>query len=493
MHNTTNPVSKCLLFSMMAFLGCTEIPDEPPRCGIWGQTYNSSTHFCSGNDVYDKCNGLEYNPETEFCSGNSVYGKCGDSKYTPATENCCGSNTYTLATSFCSGTSAYYKCGGLEYNPETQGCQSSVVKSRCGRSSNYYNPETEFCSGNSVYGKCDGLEYDPETQRCESNVVKSRCGTSSNYFSNYYNPETEFCSGNSVYGKCDGLEYDPETQRCESSVVKSKCGTSSNYYNPETEFCGGNSVYSKCGGKEYNPLYQRCQSGVLEYKCGSNWYNLNPETQYCSNGTTVANYGSVSYEGKSYKTVVISTQTWMSENLNHNANASKCYDNQDSNCDKYGRLYNWATAMALPSKCNSKLSTTDVDCAIATPHRGVCPVGWHIPSDVDWNVLMKAANTSCSNNSSCDNAGTKLKATSDWNSYNGIPVSTGEFGFAALPGGGGFSDGDFQNVGNYGYWWSTLENIANNAYDRSMGYDYAYAYWGSHDKSYLFSVRCVKD
>jgi uncharacterized protein (TIGR02145 family) len=99
-----------------------------------------------------------------------------------------------------------------------------------------------------------------------------------------------------------------------------------------------------------------------------------------------------------------------------------------------------------------------------------------LPSKAEWEVL--------------GNDSKKLKAKSGWNS-NGN--GTDEFGFSALPGGYGGSGGSFLDVGGRGYWWSANEYGSSYAYDRGMIYDDDYADWGSSDKSYLFSVRCVQD
>jgi uncharacterized protein (TIGR02145 family) len=115
--------------------------------------------------------------------------------------------------------------------------------------------------------------------------------------------------------------------------------------------------------------------------------------------------------------------------------------------------------------------------------RGVCPTGWHIPSDAEWTTLTGYVGGSST-------AGTKLKATSGWNeSGNG----TDAYGFSALPGGGGYSNGDFYGVGNNGYWWSSTENFASYAYRRYMDYNYASVYRDGYGKSILYSVRCVQD
>jgi len=163
-------------------------------------------------------------------------------------------------------------------------------------------------------------------------------------------------------------------------------------------------------------------------------------------------------DSKTYKTVKLDNQTWLAENLNYNANGSKCYENQESNCQKYGRLYNWSTA------------------------KSACPSGWHLPSDNEWQVLVDG--------SSGEGAGTMLKSSSGWESN-----SNGEdaFGFSALPGGYGDSSGDFDFVGKYGSWWSSTEGSASNAYGRDVSYSGANVHRDNYGKTYFFSVRCVQD
>ena len=85
-----------------------------------------------------------------------------------------------------------------------------------------------------------------------------------------------------------------------------------------------------------------------------------------------------------YRTVVIGTQTWMAENLNYAVEGSKCYDNDPANCVKYGRLYDWSTAMGFPSSCNEDACSSQIQ----SKHRGICPSGWHLPSYDDWDILM---------------------------------------------------------------------------------------------------------
>jgi len=178
-----------------------------------------------------------------------------------------------------------------------------------------------------------------------------------------------------------------------------------------------------------------------------------------SAGGYTGSYGSVYYEGQTYKTVNIGGQVWFAENLNYEVSGSKCYNNDSSNCTTYGRLYNWSTA------------------------KTVCPSGWHLPSDAEWTLLENAVGGS-------GIAGTKLKATSGWyNNGNG----TDDYGFSALPGGDGNSDGSFGYVGGNGYWWSAAEYDAAIAYHRDMFDSRSDVTRDRYYKSALFSVRCLQD
>jgi len=150
---------------------------------------------------------------------------------------------------------------------------------------------------------------------------------------------------------------------------------------------------------------------------------------------------------------------WMAENLNYHASGSKCYDNKPDNCAKYGRLYNWNTA------------------------KTACPNGWHLPSMAEWGTLTLAVGGE-------KTEGLKLKAKSGWDS-NGN--GTDDFGFSALPGGLCYSFGTFDDVGDYGNWWSADEHDSNNAYYWYMDYYFEIAHWDDYDKASLFSVRCLQN
>ena len=261
-----------------------------------------------------------------------------------------------------------------------------------------------------------------------------------------------------------------------------------------------------------------------------------------------------SRDGKTYKTVVIGTKIWMAQNLNYDVPSagigSKCYGEGGAikvslqnggqgdyryteeewlaGCAKYGRLYDWTTIMDGEASSNQNPSGV----------RGICPEGWHVPSDNEWVELVDyVGDFICASPdiSTCYNsykAGTKLKAKSGWSSYDyygdGSNIESGngtdEFGFAALPGGycyncsntdvlfqndgtayyrgtGKYDNGSYIfNEGEYGYWWTATEyynqyeDDRSSAYRRLMSFGYDSVKRESQKKKeHLSSLRCVKD
>jgi len=199
-----------------------------------------------------------------------------------------------------------------------------------------------------------------------------------------------------------------------------------------------------------------------------------------------------SRDGQVYRTVVIGTQRWMAENLNYDVpgvDTDVCYANNSSNCDMYGRLYDWTTAMNLSSGCNYSSSCTSQ--VQIVQHRGICPVGWHVPSQAEWRTLVKYVDPNASGDHN-NIAGTKLKSATGWNTKNGSIPGTDDFGFSALPGGNG-SGGSFYNAGYNGYWWSAKEGSPALAREWYM-IDHSYVFSnGFNAKTYRFSLRCVED
>jgi uncharacterized protein (TIGR02145 family)/uncharacterized repeat protein (TIGR02543 family) len=182
-----------------------------------------------------------------------------------------------------------------------------------------------------------------------------------------------------------------------------------------------------------------------------------------------------SRDGKTYQKVTIGTQTWMAENLNYEAAGSRCYDDDETNCDTYGRLYDWLTAMNGAS--SSSASPSGV--------RGACPVGWHLPSNAEWWTLIDYVRAVVGGAD-----GTKLKSSEYWTYDANTPAGTDDFGFSALPGGMYDSRGA-EFYSNLGRWWTATENSPDWKYEWTI-YD-TRAEENTYPPADLNSVRCVQD
>ena len=236
--------------------------------------------------------------------------------------------------------------------------------------------------------------------------------------------------------------------------------------------------------------------------------SLEVTNQYGSNTETKTNYITVKVYGdgekgtftdtrdnRIYNTVKIGNQIWMAENLKYLPNVTGpetesltiplCYvygyygtDVNEAmatyNYTTYGVLYNWPAAM------NGEASST----ANPSGVQGICPEGWHLPSDAEWTQLADYLGGETV-------AGGKLKEidTTHWNSPN--TGATNESGFTALPGGYRDIDGVFINVGGVGFWWSSTKGTTDNAFWRRISGRNVFR--GGYRKDMGCSVRCVKD
>jgi uncharacterized protein (TIGR02145 family) len=284
------------------------------------------------------------------------------------------------------------------------------------------------------------------------------------------------------------------------------CGSHDNDKDTRTQVCSGveyDADQFACFRGELVPLDDGKSSSSSPMPSSSSLIlsSSSDDSSSSSSVCTDNSYGAGSpftYEGQTYSTIKIGCQVWMAENLNYDVEGSKCYDNLESNCNTYGRLYRWATAMDFPASCNSALCALQIN----AKHRGVCPVGWHIPSAFDWDILTNYVQIDNGSTYTSDShtsiAGKYLKATSCWNDYEG-QSGNGEdkYGFAALPGGGGYSEGSFDSfdhVGNIGSWWSTSEGDRTMALNWAMFHGEESMSMGSANYKYFsFSIRCLQD
>jgi uncharacterized protein (TIGR02145 family) len=223
------------------------------------------------------------------------------------------------------------------------------------------------------------------------------------------------------------------------------------------------------------------KSSYAKSLSGNNQYIDGSQSNSTINNTPPTNSKPIT----SIKQVQIGTQIWMAQNSNvdHFRNGSLipqartneewqkagdnhlpawCYYNNDpAYGEKYGKLYNWYAVM---------------------DSRGLCPTGWHVPSDAEWTILENYLGSE---------AGTKLKASYGW--YEG-GNGTNSSGFSGLP--GGFrndSNGTFYSVGVLGYWWSSTESSTPGAWARNLGYNDGGANRPNYSKRSGFSVLCLRD
>ena len=226
----------------------------------------------------------------------------------------------------------------------------------------------------------------------------------------------------------------------------------------------------------------------------------------CPNTPTVTDI-----ENNVYNTVQIGNQCWMAENMKtakyadgQEISSDKMFNPNDSvdNVATYGLLYTWSAA--------TRDSSTTYPAAGQVKVQGICPAGWHVPSDAEWDTLTRyvfskdeykcgddCGEWQARRNVSC--IAKALSSTTGWNSSDepctpgNNPSANNATGFSAVPA-GRFSDGDFNDFGDRTDFWSATHYDAYDAWCRRLYSDVSTVYRNANDrKDHGYSVRCLKD
>ncbi len=224
--------------------------------------------------------------------------------------------------------------------------------------------------------------------------------------------------------------------------------------------------------------------------CGISRDTINLFFQTLMMNVPCPNLASVSYAGETYPTVQIGTQCWFQKNLNVGTMISLTNNQNDNNiiekycnidnssfCSIYGGLYRWAEAVQYQ---NSASNNTSPSPAFSGNVKGICPIGWHLPSDLEWatlEVFLGGSNI----------AGPALKSINIWDPNSGV-LGTNASGFNALPG-----NSSLGSPGSHVYFWTSTEVNNTFAISRYLDQDFSSVFRSLDPKNYGFYVRCLKD
>lgn len=357
-----------------------------------------------------------------------------------------------------------YCLDGTVWDDELQGC---IVANPSDSNFDGCVQLTDLLDLLSVYGRCGDCGGDCGLANASSNCVENEC---------------TIVQCDEGYNNCNSLDEDG----CEVDVMTNVnhcggCGVVCNLANASVTCVDGTCMIESCnnGYADYNgEAMDGCESvEVPPWSCGTN----------------------VFYEGHAYATVQINGECWFAENLRseHYANGesipgnlnvpawsttasggratfgegtSVCYGpapggdacNEAFSLSSYGRLYNWHAV---------------------NDARGLCPSGWHVPSDGEWTSLTEGLGGSVT-------AGTILKAGSEWFN-NGIGTSPN--GFDAFPGGQRMNAGNFQGAGTDAFFWTSTALSSVQVWFRAMGWNLPEVVRNPAEKNVGMSIRCIKD
>ena len=326
-------------------------------------------------------------------------------------------------------------------------------------------------------------------------------------------------SSSSVKGSSSSKKKESSSSQSSSSEKKQESSSSENKSSsnePKGKSSSSSTISSSSSEKNDSSssssinisVSSESESSSSEYSSSSVQETSSSSSEESSSSSFVGCIMGTLYDdrdGKTYKTVRIGEQEWMAENLNYDVQnyessyRSWCFDNKDGsdgevdNCQKYGRLYRWSAAidsltLAQEQGTTCGYNTTGVGiCVIPNNWKGICPDGWHLPTEQEWETgLVRFVGGS-------DIAGKKLKSSEGWDLIGGVNGSD-ELCFSGLP--AGYRNGSGKFATDYTYFWTAdkSKNLSYRAYAMGIPYQKDVLVTGDRDVGInAYSIRCVKN
>jgi uncharacterized protein (TIGR02145 family) len=434
---------------------------------------------------------------------------------------CCeyGEGSYMLSSNgvsiasggeFASSDSITFCLGAGTGCTDSSACNYDPAASNAGYC--YYAEEGYDCEG---VISCEDLESEVSALGgCVNAILLLGCETLWNGV-----PLNEICPVSCE--SCDCISDINNNGICDENEVHGCTDTEACNYDMLAEIDDGSCLlgYLYCGqGTGWDMELQECIS-VFQPSCGEGtlWDPVNEEcivanpTDVNLDGCTgisdlldvLANFGVCSadefvacgdpmgHQGYNYATVQIGEQCWFSENCRYLPEVSPSVEGSETS--PYYYVYGYQGTDVVAAKATTNYETHGVLYnwpAVMT--EGICPLGWHVPSDGDWQIMEMYLGMSESDAAETGFRGTdqgdQMKSTSGWDSGSGSDSS----GFNALPGGYRNSASSFDRIGNHVYWWSISE-YGSYSTDRKLN-SFNDNVSRFNDARYNgFSARCVKD
>lgn len=263
-----------------------------------------------------------------------------------------------------------------------------------------------------------------------------------------------------------------------------------------------NTTYSSTKTATYKFSAAGTYTVKLEVRDSENATGTTTKTVTVTGSGTVMNQPcpgtpTITYEGRTYNTVLIGSQCWMKENLNVGTMISSttpqedngvvekfCYNNDPNNCATYGGLYQWSELMQYVTTSGAQ---------------GICPPGWHVPTDAEWCTMTTYIDpaVNCTETTYTGNdGGGKLKeaGTDHWIQPNA--GATNQSGFKALGSGIRFSPTttpNFSDLNEFAYFWTSTRVSSQNAVSRALTFNNAQVGRFNTSRNWGAAVRCIKD